>query len=59
MTSSANMTVIFEKMLRFIEAEIKDKNCDDFFNDRDVIAFVDDNEFDSISVTRDCKKLAR
>ena len=41
-------------MLRFIEAKIKDNDCDDSFDKRDVIAFVDDDEFDS--TIRDHKK---
>ena len=57
MTSSTEITVISEKMLRFIEAKVKDNDYDDFLNDRDIIAFVDDDEFDSI--TRDRKKLTR
>ena len=44
-------------MFRSIETKIKDNNCDDSFDDRDVIAFVDDDEFNS--TTRDRKKLIR
>ena len=55
MTFSTNVIVIFEEMLWFIEAEIKNNDCNDFLNDRDIIAFVNDDEF--ISVTHDRKKL--
>ena len=44
-------------MLRSIETKIEDNDCDDFFDERDVIAFVDDDEFNSI--IRDRKKLIR
>ena len=44
-------------MLRFIEAEIGDSDCDDSLDERDVVTFVDDDEFDLI--TRDRKKLTR
>ena len=49
--------MILKKMLRFIEAEIEDNDCDDFFDERDVVTFVDDDEFDSI--IHDRKKLTR
>ena len=42
-------------MLQFIEVKIEDNNCDNFVNKRDVIASVDNNEFDLI--THDRKKL--
>ena len=42
-------------MLRFIEAEIEDNDYNNFLDERDVIAFVDDDKFDSI--IRDRKKL--
>ena len=57
MIFSANVTVIFKKMLRFIESEIKNNDYNNSFNDRDIIAFVDDVEFNSI--IRGRKKLTR
>ena len=57
MTFSTNVIMILEEVLRFIEAKIEDNDCDDSFDDRDVIAFVNDDEFDS--VIRDRKKLTR
>ena len=44
-------------MLRFIETDVENNDCNDSLDERDVIAFVDDDEFDSI--TRDRKKLIR
>ena len=44
-------------MLRSIEAEVEDNDCDDSLDKRDVITFVDDDEFDSI--IRDRRKLTR
>ena len=59
MTFSAEITMILKKMLRFIEAEIRDNDCDNFLDDCDVIAFVDDDEFDSILIICDRRKLVQ
>ena len=42
-------------MLRSIEVKVKNNNCDNFFDERDIIIFVDNDEFNSTTYNR--KKL--